>query len=48
MISLTGGCYGVVKNTFPNPKDDANCYWKSGNPNFQQATLKNDKVQHDS
>jgi len=41
MISMVGGCYGIVKNTFPDPIDDANCNWKSGNTNFQQVKLQN-------
>jgi hypothetical protein len=41
---MVGGCYGIVKNTFPDPNDDANCNWKSGNPNFQQAKFPNDQV----
>jgi hypothetical protein len=44
MVSLLGQCLGVVKNSRANNASDENCYWKSGDKNYQLNTLKDDKV----
>ena len=45
MVSLMGQCFGVVKNSVSSAaSDSSNCYWKSGDQNYQLAVLKNDQV----
>jgi hypothetical protein len=44
MVSLLGQCLGVVKNSRANNASDENCYWKSGDKNYQLNTFKDDKV----
>jgi hypothetical protein len=44
MISLLGQCLGVVKNSRGNNATEENCYWKSGDKNYQLNTFKDDKV----
>jgi hypothetical protein len=44
MVSLLGQCLGVVKNSRGNNATDENCYWKSGDKNYQLHKLKDDKV----
>lgn len=41
MTSLMGECFGVVKNSVSNSADDSNCYWKSGDQNYELAVLRN-------
>ncbi len=48
MISLMGECFGVVKNSVSNSADDSNCYWKSGDQNYELAILRNSMQVWDS
>ena len=45
MVALMGQCLGVVKNSVSSSaSDSSNCYWKSGDRNYQLAVVPNDQV----
>ena len=44
MISLLGNCYGIVRNTQGSNATNQNCFWKSGDQNYQLATPNDDQV----
>jgi hypothetical protein len=45
MTSLMGRCLGLVKNSGSSTtKNEVNCYWKSGDLNYQIMAFTNDQV----
>ncbi len=44
MMSLLGQCFGIVQNSEGSNATDKNCFWKSGDKNYQLAVLTNTQV----